>query len=94
MCYILYGWMTTWVLSTRFTLYASKAMSVILVLGIYTVASFVHLRGENPKIPGIVKKNIKIFAQVWKFSPLRSTPPATGYNNPSNLNNHNAGNIV
>jgi len=38
----------------------------------------------DPKIPGIVKKKLfKVFVQVWNFSPLRSTPPTTWFNNPS-----------
>jgi hypothetical protein len=42
----------------------------------------------DPKILGIVKKNLfKVFVQVWKFSPLRSTHPATGCSNPSTAPN-------
>jgi hypothetical protein len=45
----------------------------------------------DPKIPGIVKTLFKVFVQVWNFSPLRSTPPATGCSNLSTA--PNAGNI-
>jgi hypothetical protein len=47
----------------------------------------------DPKIPGIVKKKLfKVFLQVGNFSPLRSTPPATDFSNPSTA--PNAGNSV
>jgi len=47
----------------------------------------------DQKIPGFVKKNLfKVFVQAWNFSPLRSTPPATGCSDPSTA--PNAGNIV
>ena len=44
------------------------------------------------KFPELLKKLFKVFVQVWNFSPLRSTLPATGCSNPSTT--PNAGNIV
>ena len=58
-----------------------------------TLNSTINCTWRDPKIPGIVKKNLfKVFVQVWNFSPLWSTPPATGCSNPSTASN--AGNIV
>ena len=42
------------------------------------------------KFPELLKNLIKIFVQVWNFSPLRSTPLATGCSNPSTAPNWNA----
>ena len=53
--------------------------------------AFVKISGD-PKIPGIAKKIFKVLVQVWNFSPLRSTPTATGCSNPSIV--PNAGNNV
>ena len=42
----------------------------------------------DPKISWIVKKNLfKVCVQVWNFSPLQSTPPATWRSNPSTAPN-------
>jgi len=62
------------------------------ILDISRITHFNTWRGD-PKIPGIVKKNLfKVFLQIWNFSPLRSSPPATGCSNPSTA--PNSGNIV
>ena len=50
------------------------------------------ISGETEKFPELLKKLFKVFVQAWNFSPLRSTPPATGCSDPSTA--PNAGNIV
>jgi hypothetical protein len=49
-------------------------------------------KGGTQKFPELLKNLFTIFVQVWNFSPLQSTPPVTGYNDPSTT--PTAGNIV
>jgi len=50
-----------------------------------------RLRGGTQKLQELLK-NIKIFVKILNFSPLRSTPPATGCSNSRTA--PNAGNII
>jgi hypothetical protein len=46
----------------------------------------------EPSFPELLKNLFKVIIKFWNFSPLRSTPPATGCSNPGTA--PNAGNIV